>query len=239
MSEIKIGPRKAFGSLLVLACLSFSASAQTQDACREQLRHFAVPEYPPAFSTVAPGGKAKLPTRLLSSQGGIEVYANTFPTGRDTFVTQISETGLKVLVVYQDEPMRQAMIKELRDKNALPPRGMGALVDNLKYAEILFMPDWLPSDLASGNKMGLPFERKWSIRHIEYDQPKSCMNVFQNDVHPTPFNAYAASVSTISETDPIHLVKINPDDFPLWAKALQAMLAWAKECVSLVDRTNS
>ena len=177
--------------------------------------------------------------RSLFSEGGIEVYADTFPDGRDTFLTQISENGLKVLVAYQDEAMRQGMIKQLRDKNALPPPGMGALVDNVKYAEILVMPEWLPSDLVLGSKMGNPFSRKWSIWHLEYDQPKPCMNVFQNDVHPSLYNAYSSSVWAIAETDPIHAKKLNPDSFPLWSKALQSMLAWAEQCVTLVDRSTT
>jgi hypothetical protein len=115
---------------------------------------------------------------------------------------------------------------------------MGALVSNLKYAEILFMPDWLPSDLIPGNKMGNPFARRWLIRHLEYDQPKDCLNVFQNDVHASLSDAYKHSEPTIAETDSAHLEKLNPESFPLWSKALQAMLAWAKECSSLVDRDN-
>jgi hypothetical protein len=222
--------------IALIACFCSSASAQTPESCRAQLRRFTVPEYSRAYSAVVPEGTTKLPARLLFSQDGIEVYADTFPDGRDNFLTQMSETGLKVLVVYQNEEVRQAMIKELRDKKALPPAGIGALVSNLKYAEILFMPDWLPSDLVLGNKMGNPFARQWSIRHIEYDQPKECMNVFQNDVHPSLSNAYNHSVWAISETDPVHLEKLNPDRYPLWSKALQAMLAWAKECASLVDR---
>jgi hypothetical protein len=227
--------RKTLGFSLILAFSCLPVSAQTAEACRAQLRHLTVPEYPRAFSVLARDGKAKLPSRLLFSDGGIEVYADTFPDGRDDFLTQISSNGLKVLIVYQDEAVRQSMVKQLRQGDALPPSGTGALVENLKYAEVLFTPEWLPSDLAPGNKMGNPFSREWSIWHVEYDQPQQCMNVFQNDVHPTLYNAYSSSTQIIAETDPIHIKKLSPNRFPIWTKALQAMLTWAKRCVALVD----
>lgn len=228
--------RKTFSFVLILMYLSLPAFARTPEACRAQLARLTVPEYSTAFSFVSHNGRAKLPSRLLFSQDGIEVCADTFPNGRDTFMRQISGDGMRVLVVYQDEAVRQAMIKELRDKNVLPPRGLGALVDDLKYAEILFTPEWLPSDLALGNNLGNPFDRKWSVSHIEYDQPQQCMNVFQNDVHPTLYDSYDHSVSIISETNPIHIEKLPANKFPLWSKALDAALVWAKECSSLVDR---
>ena len=181
-------------------------------------------------------GWAKLPSRLLFSQDGLEVYANTFPNGRADFLTQISENGLEVLIVYQDEAVRQGMIKQLREDHALPPPGMGALADNLKYAVIHFMPEWLPSDLNLGNKMGNPFARKWSVWHIEYDQPSQCQNVIQNDVHPSLFNPYPATVEAIAETNPNKNARLPPNRFAIWSKSLEAMLAWAKESASLVDR---
>ena len=183
---------------------------------------------PKAFSTVDSSGWAKLPTRLLFSQDGIEVYADTFPDGRDLFLNQVSGTGMNVLIVYQDEAPRQAMIKQLREKHALPPSGMGALVDNLKYAKILFLPDSVIS--------GKPLADKWHVAHLEYDQPEGCMNVFQNDVHPSLANAYDHSVSAIAYTDENRDVRMKADSQPFWSKTLQAMLAWVKECASVIDR---
>lgn len=227
---------RTLGSVLAFACLCLPAFAQTLEACRSQLRHYTVREYAKAFSWKPSSNRSvTLPGRLLFSEGGVEVYADTFPDGRNDFLTQISQNGLKVLIVYQDEAARQAMIKELGD--VLPPPGMGALVSNLKYAEVLFMPRWLPSDLVVGNKMGNPLDREWQVAHIEYDQPKQCMNVFQNDVHPTLYNAYASSIWIITETNPPWVNQGLPvDHFPIWSKALQAMLAWAKQSVAPVDR---
>jgi hypothetical protein len=212
---------KSLKSLTVLVCLCSPAFAQTPKTCQDQLQHFTVPEYAKAFSTVAGSdGWAKLPSRLLFSENGIEVYADTFPNGRADFLTQVSESGLEVLVVYQDETVRQATIRELRERP-----GEGILVDNLrhanidslKYAKITFMPKWLPSDLILRNKMGNPFEREWFVGRVEYDQP-------------------CPSLIEIAETDPVHVVKLRIDSQPLWVKAFQAMFAWAKECVKLVDR---
>src|SRR6266478_435275 len=208
--------RKCLKLLIILASMCFSASGQTPDACRDQLRHFTVPEYRKAFSTVDSSGRAKLPTRLLFSQDGIEVYADTFPDGRDLFLNQVSGMGMHVLIVYQDEPVRQAMIKQLREKHALPPSGMGALVDNLKYAKILFLPDSLIP--------GKPLPDTWHIAHLEYDQPEQCMNVFRNDVHATLGDAYDHSVRAIAYTDEIKDVRLSVDSQPLWSKTLQAMI---------------
>lgn len=219
---------KSLEFLLLLACWCSPASPQTPEGCRAQLRHLTVPEYRQAYSTVAPEGHAKLPRRLLFSENGIEVYADTFPDGRDLFLNQVSESGVQVLLVYQDEAVRQAMIKQLREKDALPPPGMGALVDNLKYAKIHFMPDALMP--------GKPFAEKWHIAHLEYDQPMECMNVFQNDVHPSLGDAYDHSVWAIAQTDEIKDVRLKVDSQAIWSKALEAMLAWVKECASLVDR---
>lgn len=229
---------RTLGSLLAFACFCVPAFSQTPEACRSQLRHYTVPEYAKAFSWKPSSNRlVTLPGRFLFSEGGVEVYADTFPDGRNDFLTQISQNGLKVLMVYQEEPARQAMIEQLRDKRVLPPPGMGALVSNLKYAEVLFMPRWLPSDLVLGNKMGNPFDREWQVAHIEYDQPKQCMNVFQNDVHPSLYDAYSTSVWIIAETNPPWInQKLPADRFPIWSKALQGMLAWAKQSVALVDR---
>lgn len=220
--------RKPLEFVLILACLCPLASAQTPEACRAQLRHYTVPEYGVAFSTVAPPWRVKLPSRLLFSQDGIEVYAATFPDGRDRFLDSVSETGVAVLIVYQDEALRQGMIEELRVKHALPPPGMGALVDNLKYAKIHFMPDSVAP--------GKPFAEKWHISQLEYDQPQQCMNVFQNDVHPSLDDTYYGSVRAIAKTGEIKDARLRVDSYPVWSKALQAMLAWVKECASLVDR---
>ena len=135
---------------------------------------------------------------------------------------------MKVLVVYRDDVVRQAMIKQLRDKHVLPPPGLGALPDNLKYAVIRFTPKSLV--------VGKPSEEKWQVGHLEYDQPQECLNAFQNDIHPTPYNAYASATSIIVETNPDSTITgLFPDTFPLWKKSLSAMLDWIKECAFLVD----
>jgi hypothetical protein len=215
-------------SILLFFLCCGSVSAQTPEACHAQLRHFTVQEYGKAFSAVpGKGGWAKLPSRLLFSEGGIEVYAGTFPDGRNIFREEIGESGAEVLVVYQGEAPRQAMIKQLREGNALPSPGMGALVTNLKYAKISFVPD--------REIRGKPFEEKWHISHLEYDEPQACLNVFQNDNHPTIFNPYSRSVWEVAATDSNKDVRLPIDRFPIWTKSLAAMLAWVKECSRLVD----
>lgn|SRR6266403_2131863 len=237
--------RKCLEILIILASTSFSASGQTPEACRDQLRHFSVPIYKPAFSILALGGR-KFPNTLLFSQNGIEVYADSFPApkvelpeqgmgiyennfinGRD-FLNQVSVAGMEVLIVYQDEAVRQAMIKQLREKHALPPPGVGALVDNLKYAKLRFLPDsW---SLFSSVGVDKPFPEKWHVAHLEYDQPDECMN--RNDIHQSFGDPYDHG-KLITFTDE----RIEVDSQPFWSKTFQAMLAWVKQCASLVDKS--
>lgn len=204
------------------------ASEKQEEQCRAALRHYSVAEYGKAFSTVVASGWVKLPSRLLFSEDGIEVYADTSPDSGLPFLERVSEQGVRVLIVYQDEAVRQAMIKQLREGHALPPPGLGALPDNLKFASIWYMPDSLIA--------GKPFDEKWHIAHLEYDQPSECQNVFQNDVHPSIGNAYNHTVEAIAYTDETKDVRLEVNRQPLWSEALQAVLAWVKESAERTGR---
>jgi hypothetical protein len=70
------------------------------------------------------------------------------------------------------EAARQATIAQMRDKHMLPPAGLGAPPANFKYAVIHFSPESLIA--------GHPGSEMWGISHIEFDQLKECMNVFEN-----------------------------------------------------------
>lgn len=219
---------------LSLALLYLSAtSAQTPEKCRSQLQHFTVPTIDESRTTFLPRAfsfrskPVKLPDRLLFSDNGVEVYANTYPDGRDYFAKQIQTDGLGVLIIYQSEAARQAVIKELRDKRMLPPPGFGALPDNLKYAEIHFYTDTLLSEN--------PFAEKWHITRLDYYQPHACYNVFQYDLHATLGNASRHGVDEVAYTDEIKGVRMSIDN-PLWSRALQAMLLWVKQCIELTDK---
>jgi hypothetical protein len=72
---------------------------------------------------------------------------------------------------------------------------------------------------------GKPFEEKWHISHLEYDEPQACLNVFQNDNHTTIFNPYSRSVWEVAATDSNKDVRLPIDRFPIWTKSLAAMLA--------------
>lgn len=197
------------------------ASEKQEERCRAALRHYTVAEYGKAFSTVVASGWVKLPSRLLFTEDGVEVYADTSPDSSLPFLERVSQEGMHVLIVYQDEAVRQAMIKELREAHALPPAGLAALPDNLKFAKVSYMPDSLI--------VGKPFDEKWHIAHLEYDQPSACDNVFQNDVHPSIGDTYNHTVEAVAYTDESKDVRLDAHSQPLWSKALQAMLAWVKE----------
>ncbi len=246
-----------------------NTAEEHEEKCHAALQHYAVAEYGQAFSNVVASGAVRLPSRLLFSEDGIEVYADTFPNGRADFRTQLTENGLQVLLVYQDESVRQAMIQQLRQtKYALPtgvmsklvympayagapimpfipthpgsgsgrittyadafssPRsspptyaatvGMGAPVDNLKYSRIVFVRD--------APEPGETTDRRadsigaWHLVHLEYDQPLECAMMSMNH-------------AVIVETDPYYRFDLKVDAYPLWSKALEAILSWAREGV--------
>jgi len=62
--------RRIVEFLLILACLSFRASAQTTDACRAQLQHLTLPS-----SARIDDGNAETPVEFLFSDHGADIYS--------------------------------------------------------------------------------------------------------------------------------------------------------------------
>jgi hypothetical protein len=89
-----------------LNCL-LRPSDQQIDACRAALQHYTVPEY----QTRASVKRVALPIRHLFSQDGIDVYADADIPGSNK-ITSVSWSGTDVLMVYQDESVRQRVIAE-------------------------------------------------------------------------------------------------------------------------------
>jgi len=194
-------------------------SDEAIEACRVELRHMTVLDYSMLNSK---RNLVKIPSRLLLSQDGMEVYADTPPIGASLFLQSISLTGMKVVVVYQDEAVRQKVISGLRGGKFLPAPGVGALVDNLKYMVVTFVPDEVI--------LNKPFEEKWYIKAFEYYQPKACVNIFQNDAPGFPLTP-GIWITSIPIPDG---QKLRPESNPLFAKILPLMLAWVKACAPLV-----
>ena len=194
-----------------LNCL-LRPSDQQIDACRAALQHYTVPEY----QTRASVKRVALPIRHLFSQDGIDVYADADIPGSNK-ITSVSWSGTDVLMVYQDESVRQRVIADLRSNNLLPTPGSGALVDNLKYAVVHFAPD--QRTLRDG------LAQNWHIERIEYDQPEVCRNIFQNDAVGPPFT----SGTWITGFNLQPSKELGKDNGGMFSKALNAMLTWVKK----------
>ena len=132
-------------------------------------------------------------------------------------ITSVSWSGTDVLMVYQDESVRQRVIADLRSNNLLPTPGSGALVDNLKYAVVHFAPD--QRTLRDG------LAQNWHIERIEYDQPEVCRNIFQNDAVGPPFT----SGTWITGFNLQPSKELGKDNGGMFSKALNAMLTWVKK----------
>lgn len=101
--------------LVMLACLCPTVSAQTAK-CRAQLQHYSVAEEQ---------GSTYL---FLFSENGTEVYADTRYTGMDSISYQVSVYGMNLLIVYQSETARQAMIQQLLREKYVSRFGSARLI---------------------------------------------------------------------------------------------------------------
>lgn len=226
--------RKAVKMLFILASGCIAALGQTPAACEAQLHHFSVPKYTPLLHVRESYRKAAadLASRFLFAENGIEVYSglgyNAFNDPDSFLLPGNVSSQERVLIVYQEEVARQAQIKRLRVSDILPPLGFGALVTNLKYVEVVFQP----YSFVEGD----PFAEKWHIASITYYQPRQCQNVFQNDNHPTLGNAYTGTVNKIAYTDETKDVRLPLEEFPLYARALRAVLVWMQQCARLYGK---
>jgi hypothetical protein len=151
--------RKTLKSLLILTFLSFPATAQTTDDCRADVRHLKLPEHALIDDVV---GLNQPPLAFLFSQDGVDVYSATHFKAMQIF--QKSEmppaNAFTVILVYQDEQIRQQKIESLR--KVYPD----ARLENLKFATWRFelTPVWVDNVLM----------RKWLVSGIAYFKPVSC-----------------------------------------------------------------
>jgi hypothetical protein len=151
--------RTPLESLLVLTLLSLPASAQTTDTCREDVRHLKLPEHAIIDDVL---GLSQPPLVFLFSQDGVDVYSAT-----DFKAMQMFQKGgipfanaFTVILVYQDEQVRQKKIESLRKANPYDP------LENLKFATWRFelTPVWDDNVL----------KRKWLVAGMAYFKPVSC-----------------------------------------------------------------
>jgi len=151
--------RKTLECLVIVTLLSFPAAAQTTDACRADVRHLKLPGRALIDEVV---GLSQPPVVFLFSQDGVDVYSATdFDAMREFLRGGIPfANAFTVILVYQDERIRQQKIESLRKVCRY------ALLENLKFATWRFelTPVWDENVL----------KRKWLVAGMGYFKPVSC-----------------------------------------------------------------
>jgi hypothetical protein len=161
--------RKTF-EFLVLVSFWFPAHAQTREACQSAVKHLTLPptvEYP----AMHPGIPLS-PIEFLYSSRGIDAYAVVFNGVPNYYpVTGQSPNNVSLILVYQDEEVRQQMIGTLRDAH-LAIRQSDATapsLDNFKFATV---------HCVLGGKEFLS-TGKCVANDIQYYKPQACIVVPQ------------------------------------------------------------
>ena len=208
-------------SVLVLACLCLSASAQKPESCRAAAQHLTLPE---SAYVDGPIGFSRPPLVFMFSQDGIDVYSATSFDLLSRLDPSV-RTGVRIILVYQDEKARQHKIDSLRGVvnfgNAMVPLRHAPLA-NLKFAVVDFerTPIWVDNVLT----------RKWLISSVEYFEPEACI-VFPSDASDqmrlewTKPNLQASQVyfDWITGITYPSNKRASPDSDPVLAKSIQVM----------------
>lgn len=170
--------RKTLESLLVLACFCVSVSAQTpqtSDACRAELWHMTVP----AYAQIT--GYDLTPLEFVFSQDGVDVYV-AMPSSRSHYVNWIGQHGIRVIVVYQDELLRQEVIKWLLDPPNIQVVSLPhpIPIDNLKFAVAHYTPVGIRDGQEHTEKDEL-LAGDWAVEDVHYYAPQACVDFPQLD----------------------------------------------------------
>lgn len=151
--------RKTLESLLILTFISSPVAAQTTNACREDVQHLKLPEHAFIDDVL---GLDQPPLVFLFSQDGVDVYSATDFKAMQTFQRSGMPlaNAFTVILVYQDEQVRQKKIVSLRKENPYYH------LENLKFATWRFelTPVWDDNVL----------KRKWLVAGMAYFTPVSC-----------------------------------------------------------------
>jgi hypothetical protein len=132
--------RTTLKSILVLVCLCLPTYAQTPEACRAAVEHLTLPTT--AELAIMHPGLPLSPVEFLYSSKGIDFYSAIF-TPTNYFPPAGSSHEISLILVYQDEAVRQQMIGSLRAA-ALAIRtsdGTEPSLDNFKFAVINCVDD--------------------------------------------------------------------------------------------------
>ncbi|MHB8653964.1 MAG: hypothetical protein ACYDA9_08810 [Terriglobia bacterium] len=154
---------------LVLPFFVFPASAQITDACRADLKHLKLPEHAITDEVL---GLEQPPVVFAFAQDGVDVYSATDFTAMQVLkkLGQPLANAFTVILVYQDDRVRQRKIESLRKEVRTLDwftRGYPyAPLENLKFATWRFelTPVWVDDVLT----------RQWLVAGMAYFEPVSC-----------------------------------------------------------------
>jgi hypothetical protein len=187
--------RKGIGVSFILLCLCLPAFSQTPDACGAAVRNLKLS----AFLEARPYylGQTLTPIKFAFSSQGIDVYMVAPPPPGIV-------AGIQVLLVYQDEALRQHVIRFLRGptEGVTTTEGIRRPLDNLKFADLIFSCDESPLFPAHG-PMIWQGSRKCTVQRILYYEPKQCIILPEN---PDIYEMQRLSMAGVNHREDI----INP-----------------------------
>lgn len=156
---------EAFGPLFIIAFLCTPVSAQTTNACRADLKHLTLPA-----SAQVNDGDELTPLKFLFSKDGDDIYS-AIPSGRSHNLTWISNHGIRVIIVYQDEQARQKTINILRQPGVMAGiYGPHAPLENLKFAVVHLVQE---GDVIVGDEHQI-LTGSWAVKGISCFEPQAC-----------------------------------------------------------------
>jgi hypothetical protein len=161
--------RKARYLLLAFVCFCPRSFSQTADACGAAVQHLALPDSLESRAYYL--GQTLTPIRFGFSFQGIDVYMVAPPP-------PIVIGDIQVLVVYQDERLRQQVIEFLHGPlpglTLVSNEGSLRRLNDLKFADLVFACNESPFFPARG-KMVWQGSRKCILQRILYYEPKECI----------------------------------------------------------------
>jgi len=207
--------------ILLMGCLCQSVFAQSNDACQSDLRHLKLPDH-----ALIDEGLGQPPVVFAFSQDGVDVYSAIDLKTRQIFQRFGTPSGrpfenvFTVILVYQDERIRQRKIESLRKMPHLPYNYYPhAPLKNLKFGawEFELTPVWLDNVLT----------RKWLISQVQYFEPVSCEPVESRIPASSLLQGYLeASTECHNWVDGMILLenrRVPPDDNSVLSKAVEVM----------------
>jgi hypothetical protein len=161
---------------------------------------------------------------FMGSMDGVDVYSAT-PWNELRYVDPTLQDGMKVILVYQDEGVRQRKISSLRESVRLgdwlvPLRH--APLANLKFSVVHFewTAMWVHDVLT----------RKWLVADVEYFEPEACIPLSPKPEHwqlpeytKPNLQADSSYLNCISGIIFPENRRPSPDDDPVLAKTIRVL----------------